>query len=110
MVYFYDSFLKTNIEYPMKATRLTKPQWENVMEKLLFISLQKSSISQTNPRVMVYTAKKYHGLEIHNPWYNQQLKHLQTLIGLIANNTPIGILLQASAEQLRLEVGLLETF
>ena len=59
---------------------------------------------------MVYTAKQYHGLGNLHPWYHQQLKHLQTLIGEIANNTPIGILLQASSEQLRLEIGLPGTF
>ena len=58
---------------------------------------------------MVYIAKQYHVLGILHPWYNQQLKHLQNLIGVIANNTPTGILLQALAEQLRLELGLPET-
>ena len=55
---------------------------------------------------MVYTAKQYHGLGILHPWCNQQPKHLQALIGVLANSTPTGILLQASAEQLRLELGL----
>ena len=55
---------------------------------------------------MVYTAKKYHGLGILHPWYTQQLKKLLTLIGEIANNIPAGILLMASAKQLRLEIGL----
>ena len=59
---------------------------------------------------MVYTAKQYHGLGIFHPWYNQQLKHLQTLIGELANSTLTGILLQASAEQLRLELGFPRTF
>ena len=59
---------------------------------------------------MVYTAKQYHVLGILHQWYNQQLKHLQTLIGEIANNKPTGMLLQASVEKLRLEIGLPETF
>ena len=80
------SFLKT-IEYPMEATRLTKLQWEKVIAPLLSISLQKLGISQKFPRVMVYTAKQYHGLGILYPWYHQQFKHFQTLIREIANNT-----------------------
>ena len=42
---------------------------------------------------MVYTAKQYHVLGIIHQWYNQQLKHLQTLIGEIANNKPTEMLL-----------------
>ena len=41
----------------------------------------------------MYPAKQYHGLEILHQWYTQQLKHLQTLIGKLAKNTPTGILL-----------------
>ena len=42
--------------------------------------------------------QKYHGLGLKHPWYNQQLKYLQTLMGETANKTPTGLLLQASAE------------
>ena len=83
---------------------------ENVISSLLSISLQKSDLSPKFPRVMVYTAKQYHGLGILHPWHHQQLKHLQTLIGEITNNTPTGMLLQASSEQLRLEIVLPGTF
>ena len=83
---------------------------KKLITPLLSISIQQSCISQRIPRIMVYTAKQYHGLRILHPWYNQQLKHLQTLIGEITNNTPTGMLLMASAEQLRLEIWLLETF
>ena len=66
--------------------------------------------NQTHLKVMIYTSKKYHSLEILHPWHNQQLKHLQTLVGEISNNTPIGILLVAAVEQLCLEIGLLGIF
>ena len=59
---------------------------------------------------MVYTSRQYHGLGLKHPWYNQQLKHLYTLIGEIANKTPTGLLIQASAESLRLEIGLPGSF
>ena len=94
----------------MEATRLTKPQWETIMTPLLSISLQMSDISQQFPRVMVYTANQYRVLGILHPWYNQQLKHLQALMGEIAKHAPTGILLQALAEQLRLEIWLPRTF
>ena len=59
---------------------------------------------------MVYTYKQYHRLGILHTWCKQQLKHLQTLIGEIANNTSTGILLIALAEQLCLEIKLSGTF
>ena len=56
---------------------------------------------------MVDTSKQYHELGVLYQCFNQQLKHLQTLIGEIANNAPMGMLLIASDEQLRLEIRLL---
>jgi len=54
--------------------------------------------------------QKYHGLGLKYHLYNQQLKHLHTLIGETTNKIPTGILFQASAEQLRLEIRLLGIF
>ena len=42
-----------------------------------------------------------------HPLYNQQLKHLHTLLGETVNNNQI---IRASTEQPRLEIGLLQTF
>ena len=106
---FTAAFMKT-LEYPMEAICLTREQWEKVMSPLLSIVLQKSGITQVFPRTMIYSSTKYHGLGVLHPWYHQQIKHLQTLIGETANNTPTGKLFQASAEQLRLEIGLPGTF
>ena len=102
-------FLKT-IEHPIEAIRLTKSQSEKNIAPFLSITLQKSGISQKNLRVMVYMYKQFHRLGILHTWYKQQLKHLQTLIGEIANNTSTGILLIALAEQLCLEIKLSGTF
>ena len=45
-----------------------------------------------------------------HPLYNQQIKDLHTLLEETANNNQIEILIRASPEQLRLEIGLLGTF
>ena len=58
----------------------------------------------------IYSSTKYHGLGVMHPWYHQRIKHLQALMEETANNTPTGKLFQASAEQLRLEIGLPGTF
>ena len=47
---------------------------------------------------MICTTKQYHGLSILHPLYNQQLKHLQTLIEESAKRTPTKMLLIASVE------------
>ena len=88
MVYFHSNLLK-EIEYPMEATRLNNTQWEQIMKPLLPIALQKTGIKRTFTIVMVYTSKRYQGLGVKHPWYNQQLKHLQILIREKANKTPI---------------------
>ena len=59
---------------------------------------------------MVYTSKKYQGLGVKHPWYNQQLKYLQIVDGETANKTPTRMLLQATVELLRWEIGLIGTF
>ena len=64
------------------------------MTLLLSISLQKAYVEE------ILWARDLH------LWYNQQLKRLQTLIGEISNNTPTGMLVSASTEQLRLETRL----
>ena len=94
----------------MKATRLNKAQWTQMVKPLLSIALQKVGIIEKLPRVMVYTSRQYYGLGLNHPWCNQQLKHLYTLIGETANKTPTELLLQASAELLRLEIGSPVTF
>ena len=104
---FTAAFLK-KIEYPMETNRLTNRNGKKY--RITFsISLQKSRISPTFLRVEVYTSNQYHRLGTLHQWYNQQLKHLQTFIEKNTNYTPIGMLLIASAVQLRLEIGLLET-
>ena len=62
------------------------------------------------PRVMVYTSKKNHELRLNQTWYNQQLKHLQTLIGETINKSLTGISPQDSTELSQLGVGLSGTF
>ena len=45
-----------------------------------------------------------------DPWYNQQIKYLQTLLEEPANNTQTAMFIQISTEQLKLEIGLPEKF
>ena len=81
-----------------------------MLKSLLSIALQKAGISEKFPRVMVYTSRQYHGLGLKHPWYHQQLKHIYTLIRETTNKNLTGLLIQASAESLRLEIGLPGTF
>lgn len=55
------------------------------MASIAPIELYKLDITNVSPKGMVYTSTNYHGLGILHPWYLQQLKHLQILIGESAN-------------------------
>ena len=69
-------------------------------------SLYKMRNRENIPPCYGIQIKKYHGLGIKHLWYNQQLKHLQNLIGETSNKTPTCMLLQDSAKLLCLEIGL----
>ena len=60
--------------------------------------------------IYIYILQTHQGLHMIDPWYNQQIKYLQTLLGEPANNTQTAMLIQISTEQLKLEIGLPETF
>ena len=64
------------------------------------IALQKSGIIKILTRIMVYSSRQYHGLGLLYPWYNQQLKHLQIVVGKTTNRKPTGQLIQITAGEL----------
>ena len=56
--------------------------------------------------IYIYIWQIHQGLHMIDPWYNQQIKYLQTLLGEPANNAQTAMLMQISTEQLKLEIGL----
>ena len=68
------------------------------MVPIVPIALQKSGIIKILTRIMVYSSRQYHGIGLLYPWYNQQLKHLQIVIGETVNKTPTELLIKSTAE------------
>jgi hypothetical protein len=99
------SFSKS-LGYPLTATYMTKKDWKLIMKPLEGILLQKCGIASSFPRVVLYTSKRLQGLGAKHFWYLQELFHLETLCTETQNSSsPVGLLLNNSAEDIRLEVG-----
>ena len=94
---FRCSFLKT-LEYPMPVTQFTEDQWKKIYTPALNASLNRSRISKTFPRAVLFGTNLYHGLNIMNPYYNQAISHIIALIQESVSNTQTGNLLRATAE------------
>jgi hypothetical protein len=106
---FITTIMKS-LEYPMEATCIDEKGWDTIMKPILGIVLQRSKFAKNFPRDVFYSTSKYQGLSVMHPWYRQQIVHLITLCKETFNGTPTGELLLANAEQLRLEIGLPDSF
>ena len=106
---FTVTIMKT-IEYPMEATYLSEKDWLSIMKPMVGIVLQRSKFAKTFPRDVFYSSKTFQGLGIMHPWHRQEILHLITLCRETMHGSPTGELLQANAEQLRLEMGLPGSF
>jgi hypothetical protein len=100
------STIMKSLEYPLAATTMTKKQWDYVMGPLLMAALPRMGYVRTFPRDIVYAPKDLLGLGIMHPWFNQELTHLETCLQEGTSKSITGDLLRASAEQMRLELGL----
>jgi hypothetical protein len=94
----------------MEATYISEKDWDLIMKPMVSIVLQRSKFSSTFPRAVFYSSGKFQGLGVMHPWHRQELSHLITLCKETMHGTPTGELLQANAEQLRLEMGLPGSF
>ena len=65
------------LEYPMRATTLTSKDWYAIMKPLLKAALPHSGFSRNFPRVLLYGPHKFQGMELMDPWVNQELQQLQ---------------------------------
>ncbi|HEY9818173.1 MAG TPA: hypothetical protein V6D20_20565, partial [Candidatus Obscuribacterales bacterium] len=100
------TILKT-MEYPMRATNITRDDWEAIYSPILAICLPRSGISRNFPRTVAFSPTEFQGLGIMHPWYQQELSHIQAL--LEENAKPLSVaktFMQISAESLRLELGI----
>jgi hypothetical protein len=104
--YSFNVTVMKSIEYPMAATYITEKEWTEIMKPLVGIVLQRSKFAKTFPRDVFYSSGTFQGLGVMHPWHRQEISHIITLCQEAQHGTPTGELLQANAEQTRLEIGL----
>ena len=105
-LYSFNASLLPKLEYAMPVTDISESQWDNILAPALIPSLQKASISKNIARCSLFGPRRYQGFNIKHPYFNQQKKHIATLIQEVLSCSQTGLILRATAEQLRLELGL----
>jgi hypothetical protein len=101
---FKTSFLKT-LEYPMEAVSLLLADWNEVVQPVMGILLQKCGFASTFPRKLVWTSLKYQGLGARHPFYSMLIKHLRVLLEEPLHGSNAGTQLIVTMEDLRCEAG-----
>ena len=104
-IYAFTTSLLSSLEYALPVTNLTESQWEKILSPALIPSLHKAGVSKSIPRASLYGPAKFQGFNIQHPYYSQQIKHVTTLLQEVHSKTQTGMILLATAEQLRLELG-----
>jgi hypothetical protein len=99
------TILKT-LEYPMAAITLTEKDWNFIMAPILTSGLPRAGIDRSFPRDILYGPTSLQGFGILHPWYHQEIMHLLVCLKQTSLGGITGLLISASMEQLRLELGL----
>ena len=103
--YALNSTIMKTIEYQLPAITLSEKEWQDIMSPLWCRLLPKANINRNFPRDLIYAAKDHYGLGVYNPYINQYLTQIETLLTHLKADTMTGDLIRTSAEQLRLELG-----
>jgi hypothetical protein len=103
------TIMKT-LEYPMPATTISEQDWEHIFKPIRKIGLPKAGFARNLPGTVLFGPAKFQGLSVMHPWYNQELTHLITACRETYSQSSTGRLLNATGEQLRLEMGLSGSF
>lgn len=93
------------IEYQLPAITLSEKEWQDIMSPLWRRLLLKANINRNFPLNFIYAAKDHYGLGVYNPYINQYLSQMETLLTHLKVDTMTGDSIRTSAEQLRLELG-----
>jgi hypothetical protein len=101
-----NSTIMKTLEYPMDAINLSKQQWDYIMKPLLKSTLPKAGIVRSFPRDILYSPSNFTGMGLMHPFYKQNLRHLELVLGETLRPSITAELLSAALEQLRLESGL----
>ena len=100
------STIVKTLEYPMEAISLTKDQWDYIMAPILKAILPRSGIVRTFPRDILYGPDQFSGMGLMHPYYTQYFRHLDLTLKEATQPSITSNLLQATTEQLKLEIGI----
>ena len=89
----------------MVATTLTEEDWNEIIRDALRVTLQKSGMAANFPRSVFFGPELYQGYGNKHPFFHQEILHLITHLDEGVSRSQTGNLLQASAESIRLELG-----
>ena len=105
-LYTFTASLLPALEYALPVTNISESQWDTILAPALVPSLHKAGVSKNISRPSLFGPTKYQGFGIQHPYFSQQIKHIATLFQEVHSNTQTGLILRATAEQFRLELGL----
>lgn len=102
--YSLRTMIMKSLEYPLLATTITERELEQIMSNLLKVGLSKSGICRNISRKIVYSSKKYFGLNIRHLYVTQGVNKLKLLLQPQDNLTRH--LIDTAWEYCRIESGL----
>jgi len=94
------------LTYPLATTTFTKEQCAAILKPLFAVGLLAIGIVRNFPQVVVHGPYNKHGLQFPNLYTEQMVQQIMTLLLHHKDmSNPIGALINANCEVLRLEMG-----
>jgi hypothetical protein len=94
------------IEYALPALNLSKAQCDKLMRPILQATLPKAGYNQNFHKEVIYGPNGLLGADIHHPYTNQLITHIDMLLQHRGHGTITGQLLTGNIETTKLELGL----
>ena len=96
----------STLKYPAAATTITEEEWNSIMKPVIDLGLQKSGISRSFPRDVLFGPERCQGMGLIHPFHYQELEHLETILRTGNAHTTTGEHIERSLEWLKLELGM----
>ncbi len=108
--YSLNSTIMNTIEYPLTATTFSQEEIDTIMKPILQTILPMCGVQRNMPRKLVYGTLRGRGLNIHNPYWTQLIRHLHAIMSHYHRDTPTSDLIAENMELVQLYVGSDQTF
>ena len=105
--YSYTAAFSKTLEYPMEAIDISYDEWEEIIKIFLGQLLNSAGLARNSPRKLIFSSKKYNGLDIKHHYYLQAILHIQTIMNLESLDKQTKNLITTSWEEYRWECGTL---